>query len=85
MADGSRAFAVFMASGMGRLLRIVAGIAIVGWGWSMHDRTVGMVLMVIGLIPLFAGVFNVCMIAPLIGAPFAGRDAELARDGGMRR
>ena len=44
MADGSSVFAVFMASGMGRHLRMVAGIAIVGRGWSMHEGTVGMVL-----------------------------------------
>ena len=86
MTDGSRAFAVFMASGTGRLLRIVAGLALIGWGWSMHERTAGIVLMVVGLVPLLAGVFNVCVIAPLIGAPFAGRDASgTPGDGGIGR
>ena len=76
MSNGSRAFAMFMASGAGRLLRIVAGIAIIAWGWSRHEQTVGIILMVVGLVPLLAGVFNVCVIAPIIGAPFAGRDAR---------
>ncbi|MCY7380691.1 MAG: DUF2892 domain-containing protein [Gemmatimonadaceae bacterium] len=86
MTDGSRAFAAFMASGAGRLLRIVAGLALIGWGWSMREQTAGIVLMVVGLVPLLAGVFNVCVIAPLIGAPFAGRDARRTPgDGGVRR
>ena len=76
MSNGSRAFAVFMASGTGRLLRIVAGVAIIAWGWSRHEQTVGLILMVVGLVPLLAGVFNVCLLAPIIGAPFAGKDAQ---------
>jgi hypothetical protein len=31
------------------------------------------VLAAIGLVPLFAGLFNVCLIAPLLGVPFSGR------------
>ena len=79
MGDGSRAFAVFMASGAGRLIRIVAGVALIAWGWSMRDQTLGIVLMIGGLVPLLAGVFNVCVIAPIIGAPFAGKDAQRPR------
>lgn len=75
MSDGSRAFAMFMASTAGRWLRIVAGLALIAWGWSLHDTTAGLILMVVGLAPLLAGVFNVCLIAPIIGAPFAGKDA----------
>lgn len=78
MSNGSRAFAVFMASAAGRLLRIVAGLAIIAWGWSRHDQTVGIIVMVVGLVPLLAGVSNVCLLAPVLGAPFAGKDA---RDG----
>ena len=79
MSDSSRAFAVFMASGAGRLIRIVAGIALIAWGWSMRDQTLGIVLMVGGLVPVLAGAFNVCLLAPLIGAPFAGKDAQSPR------
>ncbi len=82
MNDKSRAFAVFMASGAGRLLRIIAGLALIAWGWSMNEQTAGIVLMVVGLVPLLAGVFNVCLIAPIIGAPFAGKDAQPARGDG---
>ena len=34
------------------------------------------VLAVVGLFPFAAGLFNICLIAPLIGAPFRGADAK---------
>ncbi|MHB1089078.1 MAG: YgaP family membrane protein [Acidimicrobiales bacterium] len=63
-------FAQFMSSGTGRLLRIVAGIALIvigliaGGGW--------VTLSVIGLVPLIAGLANVCLLAPLFGQPLKG-------------
>jgi hypothetical protein len=35
--------------------------------------TGGTVVAVIGLVPLLAGMFDVCLIAPLFGAPLSGR------------
>jgi hypothetical protein len=32
--------------------------------------------MVVGAIPLLAGIFDVCLIAPLMRAPFLGRDTR---------
>lgn len=63
------AFARFMATPAGRILRIVIGIIII-WIGVMMDKPAGYVLEVIGLIPIVAGVMNWCLIAPLIGAPF---------------
>lgn len=57
-------------------LRIVAGAAISAWGWSRHEQTVGIILMLVGLVPLPAGLFNVCLLARSIGAPFAGKDVQ---------
>ena len=71
----TNAFACFMARPAGRLLRIVAGLAIIIWGWTMSGTTTGTVLMILGVVPLLAGVLNVCLIAPIIGAPFSGRAA----------
>jgi hypothetical protein len=71
----SNPFACFMARPAGRLLRIVAGLALIGWGWTMRGTTAGTVLMVLGVVPILAGVLNVCLIAPIIGAPFSGRAA----------
>ena len=64
-------FSVFMASPAGRLLRIVAGIGLIGWGMSMHS-TVGIILAIAGILPLAAGLFDWCVFAPLFGLPFKG-------------
>lgn len=84
MADTPNGFACFMAKPAGRLLRIGAGLALIAGGWSMRGQTAGTVLMVVGVVPLLAGVLNVCLLAPIIGAPFSGRaalDAERGRFG----
>ncbi len=63
-------FVKFMSSGAGRALRTLAGVAFIvvglgiGGGW--------LALSVIGLVPLFAGVANVCLLAPLLGQPLKG-------------
>ncbi len=65
-------FVSFMSSTAGRLLRIVAGIALVAWGWFGLGCTTGIIVAVIGLLPLLAGVFDICIFAPLFGAPMSG-------------
>jgi hypothetical protein len=37
--------------------------------------TGGIILAVVGVVPILAGVLNVCLIAPIIGAPFSGKEA----------
>jgi len=64
-------FAQFMASGVGRSIRIIAGIAMVvlgaslggGWWW----------LAVVGLVPLLAGVFDFCLLDLFVGQPMSGK------------
>ncbi|MCL4247649.1 MAG: DUF2892 domain-containing protein [Anaerolineae bacterium] len=68
-------FAKFMASMTGRLVRIIAGIALILIGLLVVKDTGGIILAVIGVLPVLAGVFNFCLIAPIIGAPFQGKDA----------
>ena len=75
MAFQTSALAGFMASPAGRLLRIVAGVAIIFFGWSLHSGT-GTIVMLVGLVPIAAGVFNFCLKAPLINAPFWGRQSR---------
>jgi hypothetical protein len=69
-------FAQFMSSGLGRGLRIVAGIILIAVGLAVVGGTGGIVLAVIGLVPLLAGVFDVCLFAPLFGAPLKGADVR---------
>ena len=72
MSNQASGFAAFMASAAGRGLRIIAGALLVFWGWSMHSTT-GTIVMILGLVPIAAGAFNFCLLAPLLHAPFWGR------------
>ena len=68
-------FARFMASPAGRILRIVAGVALVFYGFNgMGGSAWGIAVAAFGATAVIAGVFNLCLIAALLGAPFRGRD-----------
>jgi len=61
----------FMSSSAGRLLRVIAGLALVVLGFALGGGW--LTLSIVGLIPFFAGAFNVCLLAPLMGQPLKGR------------
>ncbi len=63
----------FLASGTGRIVRIVVGAALVVLGFFINPTWLGIVLVVIGLVPLLAGIFDKCVFAPLFGLPFDGK------------
>ena len=64
----------FLASSTGRITRIVVGIVLIALGFFVvDDMVVGAILMVVGLVPLLAGLFDFCVFAPLFGAPMSGR------------
>ena len=65
-------FVKFMASTTGRILRVVAGIALVAWGLLGLGGTAGIIVAVVGAVPLLAGLFDFCVFAPLFGNPFSG-------------
>jgi Protein of unknown function (DUF2892) len=65
-------FIKFMASTSGRIVRIVAGLALIAWGLAGIHGMGGIILAVVGLVPLAAGVFDFCVFAPLFGAPMSG-------------
>ena len=65
-------FVKFMASPAGRITRIVAGIALVALGMLVMHGAGGIIVAVIGLVPLVAGLFDFCVFAPLFGAPMSG-------------
>jgi hypothetical protein len=63
----------FLASNpVGRIVRIVAGAILVLVGLLVLGGTAGIIVAVIGLVPLLAGIFDVCVFAPLFGASFFG-------------
>ena len=63
-------FSKFMSTGLGRSLRVIAGVILIvlgfvgGGGW--------ITLSIVGLVPLVAGVMNVCLLDPLMGQPLKG-------------
>ncbi len=72
-------FIRFMASGFGRGLRIVAGLAISGAGvylLTAGSIAAGTILAVVGLVPFLAGAFDFCILAPPFGYPLSGAKAR---------
>jgi hypothetical protein len=71
-------FAKFMSSGLGRGVRIVVGLALIVIGLFSVGGTGGIILAMVGAVPLVAGVADVCLFAPLFGGPLKGADARAA-------
>ncbi len=70
-------FARFMASPAGRGIRIAAGIALIVAGLVIGS-TGGYILAIVGVLPVLAGALNVCVLGPVLKAPFSGK-AVLAK------
>ncbi|MFW5748683.1 MAG: YgaP family membrane protein [Chloroflexota bacterium] len=68
-----RDVAGFLASTTGRVVRGVAGVILIALGLLVLDQPLGLIVAVIGLVPLAAGVFDFCLLAPLFGLPFQGK------------
>lgn len=66
-------FVKFMASPAGRIVRIVAGAALIAWGLAGLGGTTGAIVAVVGLVPLLAGLFDFCIFAPLFKNPMRGK------------
>ena len=65
-------FAKFINSPTGRVMRIVVGLVLVGYGYTQSASTSGIVLMLVGLVPFAAGLFDWCLISALLGGPLSG-------------
>ena len=80
------AFARFMSTPTGRIIRAVAGLALILIGFFVIGGTAGTVVGLIGFVPVAAGVFNFCLVGPLIGGYFDGRkNLEDVPSGGRHR
>ena len=65
-------FVKFMISPVGRILRIVAGIALIAWGLMGLSGATGIIVAIVGAMPLLAGLFDFCVFAPLFGGHLSG-------------
>lgn len=66
----------FLSSGAGRVTRVAAGVALIAAGLLAIGGTVGIILAAVGLVPLLAGAFDVCIFSALFGGPFRGSDVR---------
>lgn len=66
------AFVQFMGSTAGRVTRIVAGAALIAYGLLGMGGDNGLIVAVVGAVPLLTGLINICVFAPLFGAPLRG-------------
>ncbi len=72
-------FVTFMSSTAGRIARIAAGLALIAWGLLGLGGTVGLVVAIVGLVPLLAGAFDGCLFAPLLSCPLSGAKVRAAK------
>jgi hypothetical protein len=61
-----------MSSPIGRGIRVLAGLALIAGGIAVGSVG-GAVLVVVGILPIVTGALNVCILAPMVHAPFSGR------------
>ena len=66
------AFESFMASNYGRVARIGLGLGLITVGLALIGGTPGWIVAGFGLVPIVAGVANLCPVAPVWGGHFIG-------------
>ena len=69
---GRSRLSLFLNSSAGRLVRSVAGIGLIAWGYTLRGSPAGIVLLVLGLLLFVAGAFDLCLISALLGGPISG-------------
>ncbi len=58
------------------MARILAGGALIVWGLLGVGGTGGMITAGVGVLPILTGLFNICLVAPLLGSPLSGSKAS---------
>ena len=65
-------FVRFMQTPAGRIGRIVAGVTLMGAGLIGVGGSGGYLMAILGTVPLAAGLFDICLMAPFFRMPFSG-------------
>lgn len=66
----------FMTSFQGRLGRIILGIVIISLGMFVVQGTAGIIMTVVGLVPIAGGLFDFCLLGAALGYPLSGSKAR---------
>lgn len=61
----------FLGSTPGRVVRGAAGLFLIALGLALGGGWIA--IAIVGVVPLAAGVFDFCLLAPLFHLPFAGK------------
>ena len=69
---GRSGLSQFVNSPAGRVSRLVVGTGLIAWGYTLRGSGTGLALMVVGLVPLATGAFDLCLISALLGGPISG-------------
>ncbi|MCL4465690.1 MAG: DUF2892 domain-containing protein [Chloroflexi bacterium] len=63
----------FLNSWVGRAARVVLGLALIYWGWFLNgSSTLGIVVAVVGLVPIAMALWGRCLLQFLPGGRKAG-------------
>ena len=62
----------FMVTRTGGIIRIILGLSLIVLGIYWGQGMVGYILVIAGLVPLLAGVFDKCVFAALFRLPMDG-------------
>ena len=71
-------FVNFMGSSAGRIIRVVGGAGLIAWGLLGLSGVNGYIVAAVGVVPMLTGLFNICLVGPLFGAPLSGRNTRSA-------
>ena len=65
-------FVRFMQTPAGRIGRIVVGVVLIAAGFIGSGGAIGYFLAGLGVIPLAAGLLDICLMAPFFRVPLSG-------------
>ena len=66
-------FAKFINTPEGRILRMVAGFGFIITGYVERDKKAGIISLLWGLLPLSAGLLDLCFVSAVLGGPLSGK------------
>lgn len=76
-------FSQLVNSSGGRVFRLLAGATFLVAGFAARSHAAGIAAMVWSVVPLSAGVFDVCWISALLGGPLASARIRALRPPGV--